>query len=137
MVAQSLQRLLEDDFPCVEIVQSGEELLKLAATSKPDLVLMDIGMPVLNGIETTRRLRKISPTTKIIIFTVHNQPGYVAEAIRAGFRLCVEELCFRGTYDRDPGGIGGLSVPDSINQPARSFHRSEFGHAERSDIPTI
>lgn len=93
MVAECLQRLIEDHFPGVEIVQSGEELLKLAATLKPDVVLMDIEMPVLNGIEATRLLRKVSPATKVIILTVHNQPEYVAEAIRAGATGYVLKCC--------------------------------------------
>lgn len=93
MVAECLQRLLEDDFPGVEIVQNSEDLLKVAATSKPDVVLMDIGMPLPIGIETTRRLREISPATKIIILTVHNQPEYVAEAIRAGASGYVLKSC--------------------------------------------
>ena len=84
LVAQCLQRLLEDDFPGVETVPNGNELLQAAATSKPEVVLMDIEMALLNGIDATRQLRKISPATKIIILTMHNEPQYVAEAIRAG-----------------------------------------------------
>jgi DNA-binding NarL/FixJ family response regulator len=68
-------------------------LLKAVATSKPDVVLMDIGMPMLNGIEATRHLRKISPATKIIILTMHNEPQYVAEAIRAGASGYVLKSC--------------------------------------------
>ena len=93
LVAQCLQRLLEDDFPGAEIVPNGQELLQAAATSKPDIVLMDIGMPLLNGIEATRRLRKISPATKIIILTMHNEPEYVAESIRAGALGYVLKSC--------------------------------------------
>jgi DNA-binding NarL/FixJ family response regulator len=93
LVAQCLQRLLEDDFPGAEIVNDGQELLKAITTSKHDVVLMDIGMPMLNGIEATRHLRKISPATKIIILTMHNEPQYVAEAIRAGASGYVLKSC--------------------------------------------
>ena len=93
MVAEGLQRLLEDHFPGVKIVQSGEELLKFVATSKPDVVLMDIGMPVLNGIEVTRFLRTISPGTKVIILTEHNRPEYAAGAVRAGASGYVLKSC--------------------------------------------
>ena len=93
LVAQCLRRLLEDDFPGVEIVPNGNELLQTAATSKPDVVLMDIAMALLNGIDAIRRLRKISPATKIIILTMHNEPHYVAEAIRAGASGYVLKSC--------------------------------------------
>ena len=135
MVAECLQRLIEDHFPGVEIVQSSEELLKLAATSKPDLVLMDIGMPVLNGIETTRRLRKISPATKIIILTVHNQPGYVAEAIRAGASGYVSKSCafselmiaiwqvLQGYQYLTPS-VSQREVSAALNSHSRSIHNT-------------
>jgi DNA-binding NarL/FixJ family response regulator len=93
LVAQCLLRLLEDDFPGAEIVNDGQELVKAIATSKPDVVLMDIGMPLLNGIDAIRHLRKISPATKIIILTMHNQPEYVTEAIRAGTSGYVLKSC--------------------------------------------
>jgi DNA-binding NarL/FixJ family response regulator len=93
LVAQSIQRLLQDDFPGADIVSDAQELLQAAATSQPDVVLMDIGMPLLNGIEATRHLRKISPATKIIILTMHNQPEYVAEAVRAGASGYVLKSC--------------------------------------------
>src|SRR5215470_561953 len=93
MVAQGLQRLLEDDFPGTEMVHNGQDLLKAVATSKPDVVLMDIGMPMLNGIEATRHIRTISPSTKILILTMHNEPEYVAEAIRAGATGYVLKTC--------------------------------------------
>jgi DNA-binding NarL/FixJ family response regulator len=93
LVAQCLHRLLEDDFPAVKIVQKGEEMFTAVATSRPDVVLMDIGMPLSNGIDVIRRLRTISPATKIIILTEHNQPECVAEAIRAGASGYVLKSC--------------------------------------------
>jgi CheY-like chemotaxis protein len=88
-------------------------------------------MTLLNGIDATRQLRKISPATKIIIWTVHNEPQYVAEAMSGRVRLLVEELCSFGAVDCDPAGIKGLRVPDAISPRARGFRRPEFSHPHR------
>ena len=84
LMAEGLRKLLEGDFHFVEIVGNGRELLETVATSKPDVVLLDIGMPLLNGIEAARRIAKSSPNTKVVILTAHNEPEYVVEAFRAG-----------------------------------------------------
>jgi DNA-binding NarL/FixJ family response regulator len=135
LLAQCVKRLLEDDFPDVEIVQNGEEMLKAIAASKPDVVLMDIGMPLLNGIDATRRLRTISPATKIIIFTVHNQPAYVAEAIRAGASGYVLKICAFSElmiairqvlegYLYLTASVSEHEVSAALNSHTQSVHRS-------------
>jgi DNA-binding NarL/FixJ family response regulator len=74
-------------------VGNGRQLLDLVAANKPDVVLIDIGMPLLNGIEAARRCAKISPSTKVIIVTAHNEPQYVVEAFRAGATGFVLKRC--------------------------------------------
>ncbi|MEQ2008387.1 MAG: response regulator transcription factor [Limisphaerales bacterium] len=65
---------------------SGEECLRLARRLKPDLVLMDINMPGINGLVATARLRKIAPDAKVLILSVHENREYVAEVARSGAR---------------------------------------------------
>lgn len=65
---------------------SGEEALRLAKRLKPDLVLMDINMPGINGLVATARLRKIAPDAKVLILSVHENREYVAEVARSGAR---------------------------------------------------
>lgn len=65
---------------------SGEECLRLAKRLKPDLVLMDINMPGINGLVATARLRKIAPNAKVLILSVHENREYVAEVGRSGAR---------------------------------------------------
>jgi DNA-binding NarL/FixJ family response regulator len=93
LMAEGLRRLLECEFESVQTVGNGRQLLDLVVTAKPDLVLIDIGMPLLNGIEATRRFNKISPATKVIIVTAHNDPQYVVEAFRAGATGFVLKRC--------------------------------------------
>jgi DNA-binding NarL/FixJ family response regulator len=84
LTAQCLQRLLESEFPGVEFVSDGQALLDAAATSKPDLVLLDIRRPGFDGFEAMRRLREVSRATKVIVLTLHDEPEYVADALHAG-----------------------------------------------------
>jgi DNA-binding NarL/FixJ family response regulator len=62
----------------------GQEALRLAHEHQPDMAVLDIAMPHLNGIETARRLRKALPRTKIILLTMHTEEPYVLEAMQAG-----------------------------------------------------
>ena len=93
LMAEGLRRLLECEFESVATVGNGRELLDEVAATKPDVVLLDIGMPLLNGIEATRRFSKTAPGTKVIIVTAHNEPQYVVEAFRAGATGFVLKRC--------------------------------------------
>ena len=93
LTAQCLQRLLESEFPGVAFVSDGQALLDAAVTSKPDLVLLDIKGPEFNGFEAMRRLREVSRATKVIVLTLHDEPEYVAEALRLGASGYVLKRC--------------------------------------------
>lgn len=64
----------------------GVELLSAAEALKPDVILLDISMPRMNGLEATRRLLATTPELRIIFLTVHDRPFYAAEAFRLGAR---------------------------------------------------
>jgi DNA-binding NarL/FixJ family response regulator len=93
LIAEGLRKLLESEFESVAMVGNGRELLRTAAVFKPHIAVVDIVMPVLNGIEATRGLSKISPGTKVVILTAHNEPQYVVEAFRAGATGFVLKRC--------------------------------------------
>ncbi len=93
LMAEGLRRLLEREFESVETVGNGRELLEAIETLRPDVVLLDIGMPLMNGIEATRRFSKISPSTKVVVVTAHDEPQYVVEAFRAGATGYVLKRC--------------------------------------------
>jgi len=82
--AEGLQAMLDDEFHVVSIVESGRALLEAVAMFSPELVVMDISMPELNGIECVRRLRESTPELKIVLLTMHDDLGFAIAAIRAG-----------------------------------------------------
>jgi len=85
IVRQGLRRLLEEKG--VEVVgeaENGRKGIEAARNLKPDVVVMDISMPRLGGIEATRRIRKELPSTKIIILTIHIDENYIFKALDAG-----------------------------------------------------
>jgi DNA-binding NarL/FixJ family response regulator len=84
MVLDGLRKLLEPDFEVVATVTDGRELLRAAQKLRPDLVITDISMPLVDGLEATRRLRKTIPETRVLILSVHAEPSWVREAFEAG-----------------------------------------------------
>ena len=68
---------------------NGQEAVERVEQLEPDLVLMDVSMPVMNGIEAAKQILKASPATKIIIFTMHDSSGMTEAARAAGARACV------------------------------------------------
>jgi two-component system, NarL family, response regulator DegU len=85
LLRQGLRRAVEEaGFDVVGEAGDGEEAVRLAVELKPDLVLMDVTMPVLDGIEATRRLRHSCPEARVVILTMHGEEETVARALRAG-----------------------------------------------------
>ncbi len=75
---------LEPDFHIVGEAQNGRKAIEAAKLLRPDIVLMDIAMPELNGLESTRQLLKVVPGTKVLILSAHSDDAYVASASQSG-----------------------------------------------------
>lgn len=84
IVAEGLRSLLEDDFELVGTVKDGRALLKAARELKPDVIVTDISMPLLNGLDAARQLIRDGVTAKIVFLTMHADGHIAAEAFRAG-----------------------------------------------------
>ncbi len=86
LIRAGLRALLEDvpDLQVVGEAEDGFAALRLAAELQPDIVLMDVSMPGLSGIEATRQIREISPKTRVLAMTVHEDEGILREMFRAG-----------------------------------------------------
>ena len=85
MVRQSMRRSMEaEGFAIVGEAGDGAEAVRLAETHKPDVVLMDISMPVLDGVEATRRVRAKTPATQVVVLTMHADSDVVRQAVAAG-----------------------------------------------------
>jgi len=84
LVAAGLCKLLEEEFDLVGAVGDGRALVVTAKRERPDVILLDISMPLLNGVEAARQLQVAVPASKLIFVTVHSDSPYVVEAFRAG-----------------------------------------------------
>jgi DNA-binding NarL/FixJ family response regulator len=87
LVRQGLKSLLErEGIQVLGEASDGQEAINLAAKHTPDVAILDIGMPILNGLDAAREVRKASPKTKSILLTRHDEDQYVTEALRAGVK---------------------------------------------------
>ncbi len=86
IVCEGLERILGADaeLSVVGIAHDGQEALELAASKHPDLVLMDLKMPVMNGVQATRRLRELYPDIQILVLTTYADDEWLFDAIRNG-----------------------------------------------------
>jgi len=112
LIRQGLKTLLETrGFQVVGEASDGQETLRAIEKTRPDVAIVDISMPVLNGIDAARELKKSSPRTKIIVLTQHDEDQYVTEALRAGVKgyvlksqaahdlvHAIEEVCRGSVY---------------------------------------
>ena len=119
-VRRSLKSLLErEGFKVVVEAADGEQAVSLAHKHRPDVVLLDLSMPHLNGIEAARQIHRSLPEVRTIILTVHREYHYVVRALEAGARgyilkgHAVEELV-RGVHQV---AEGKLFVSHGLSQP--------------------
>jgi two-component system response regulator DegU len=85
LLRQALRRALEDSgFEVVAEAGDGEEATRLVALHRPDVVMMDVTMPVLDGIEATRRIHAATGHSKVIVLTMHDEDALRVRALRAG-----------------------------------------------------
>ncbi len=107
-----------EEFPTLEVIgeaEDGAQAVKLARELKPDIILMDIGLPVMNGIEATRRIKESNPEIKVIILTSHTLENEVMESLAAGanayamkdikteYLITVIQTVNEGAFWLDPG----------------------------------
>ena len=112
--------------PDVEVVGTaadGEEVLALAAELRPDVILMDLRMPRMDGVEATRRLRERDPAVKVVVLTTYADDRSVLDALRAGALRLPDQGRGRG---RDPAGPArGWPSGQAALDPAVQLHLVE------------
>lgn len=84
MICDGLRKLLEPEYEVIGCVGDGRALVKAALDLKPDLALVDVGMPLLNGLDAGRELRKLMPRIKLIFLTMNPDADVANEALRIG-----------------------------------------------------
>jgi DNA-binding NarL/FixJ family response regulator len=110
VVREGFRRMLEfeADLEVVGEAQEGRQAVELAKKLRPDVVLMDIAMPLLNGLEATRQVLKALPATKVLILSAHNDDAYVQNAT-------------------DSGAVGFLLKQTSAHEVCRAIREAEKG----------
>ena len=87
LVRQGIKSLLErEGFQVAGEAGDGQELVRIATELQPDVAVLDIGMPLMNGLVAARELKRACPKTRTILLTRHDEDQYVIEALRAGIR---------------------------------------------------
>ena len=84
VVAEGLKSLLSEEFELLAIVEDGRELVKAARDLNPDVIVADISMPHLNGIEALVQLKQDNPQVRVVLLTMHRNPAYARRALQAG-----------------------------------------------------
>lgn len=132
LVAEAFRRLLEPEFDVVAVVNNGRALLEVGAELKPDVALVDIAMPRLNGLDASEELKRLVPLTKIVILTMSLDAQLAAEAFRRGAsayvvkNAAVEELltAIREVL-KGQSFLSPLITEDTVHVLLRNGNRSD------------
>jgi len=148
MLLDALKGLLEPAYSVVGLVLEGRALLKAADRLRPDVVVLDIAMPHLNGLDAGRQLKKKMPAVKLIFLTMNEDPFMVGEAFRAGasaFLLkqaagleltdAIAKVLKGGTYVTPSAAKGQTNI--SLREPQDRDHAPEPTSRQREVIQLL
>jgi DNA-binding NarL/FixJ family response regulator len=96
LVADLCRKLLETEFDVIGTVADGRALVRSAAVLKPDVIVVDIAMPILNGLDAGQQIKETLPTVKIVYLTMNPDPELAAEAFRRGASGYLLKTCAAG-----------------------------------------
>jgi len=92
-VADACKKLLEQEYDVVATVGDGRALVRIAATLKPQVIIIDIGMPLLNGLDAGQQIKQILRSVKLVFLTMNTDPVLAAEAFRRGASAFLLKTC--------------------------------------------
>ncbi len=141
LILEGIRKLLESQFEVVGTADNGQKLVQEAVRTNPDVVVLDVSMPILNGIDAGREIRRALPDVKLVFISMHGNGIYVRKAVEAGGAAYVlksgasEELLDAIEMVQHGGmyfspGLGG-EVIDAVQQFARRPSRPEHGLTSR------
>ena len=148
VLLDGLKKLLEEEYELVGTAANGRRLVAAARRLRPDIVVLDISMPLLNGIDAARQIREAVPTAKLLFLTVHADSAYVEEAFRAGAlgyvlkHAAAHELfvalrkVFRGHAYVSPM-IGKHLLPSLLKPPKRQGPAQRLGVRQREVLQLV
>jgi DNA-binding NarL/FixJ family response regulator len=117
ILRDGIRSLLEDqqDIEVIGEAEDGQTAVKMATQLDPDIVIMDIAMPLLNGLEATRHIRRDSPQVKVLILTMHENEEYIRQVLAAGaFGYVLKDAAARDLL----GAIRAVYNGESVLSPA-------------------
>ncbi len=135
LVVQGIGKLLESHFDLVGIAGDGRAAIEAARKLRPDVILLDVAMPLLNGVDAARQIRKLAPDTKIVMLSMHADRMYVSAAFDAGCtgyllkRSAASELVFAIEEVLEGRSYVSPAVAKDVN------HGGEVPGASRSKPP--
>jgi DNA-binding NarL/FixJ family response regulator len=153
MVSEVLSALLErePDMEVVAIADNGRDAISMAREVKPDIIVMDLTMPEMNGLESCRRIMMETPESRIIVLSMHAEREYVVEALKAGAKGYIQKMSAFNTLVgairsvRENNGyldpiITGIVMKDYIghlNEPGALKELSALSSREREVLQLI
>ncbi|MBS0152351.1 MAG: response regulator transcription factor [Nitrospira sp.] len=139
LVAEGIQKLLESEADIVGVFSDGRALIKALPEMHPDLIIVDISLPLLNGLDAARQVKQFDPKVKILVLTMHADQVFVVEAFRLGVTgyvlkqslsgellHAVKEVLKGNTYI-SPSVAQGLV--DHMNRPIQQAGQGETGES--------
>ena len=135
LVVAGLKSLLEAECEVVGVVGDGRSLVEAASRCKPEVIVTDISLPLLNGIDAARQIKKEQPETKILFLTMHSNPAYLKEALAAGatgylLKTSAQEELLKAVQDVVRNRIHvtsgfGEEIVEQFERRPRSFTNSQ------------
>jgi len=139
LIVEAFRKLLEPQYEVVATVADGRALLDVASRVRPDVIVVDVGMPLLNGLAAGQRLKKSMPKVKLVYVTMNEDPDVAAEAVESGASVyllkssAAEEL-LKGIHQALKGG--SYITPRVRRAMDESFIRSPIRRAVPKKLTT-
>ena len=132
LVAELCKRLLETEFDVIGTVSNGLALVRAATELKPDLILVDVFMPTLNGLEAGKRVKEMSPAVKLVYLTVNSDPGVAAEAFHRGASGYLLKTCACSELV-----VAVREVLRGNTYISRTLPKDRINYLRRQNTPTV
>lgn len=135
IVRQGLKSLLSEDPVQAQVVaeaSDGYEAVRLAAEHQPEVAILDYSMPLMNGLDATREVLRVSPKTKVVLLTMFTEDQYVLESLRAGVRAYVLKSQAADDLKHALREVqrGGIYVSPRVSQAVVQ------AYLQKTDVPT-